>query len=39
MLDQNQVAVIRFARFEMGEGLQKRENDLAAEVAAMQKQC
>jgi len=39
MLDQNQVKVIRFVRFEMGEGLQKRENDFAAEVEAMQKKC
>jgi elongation factor Ts len=37
MLEQNQAEVVRFVRFEMGEGLQKRENDLAAEVAAMQK--
>ena len=37
MLDQNQAKVVRFARFEMGEGLQKRECDLAAEVAAMNK--
>ncbi len=37
MLDQKQVKVSRFIRFEMGEGLEKRENDLAAEVAAMQK--
>lgn len=37
MLDQTQVKVSRFARFEMGEGLQKKENDFAAEVEAMQK--
>lgn len=37
MLDQNQVKVSRFVRYEMGEGLQKRENDFAAEVEAMQK--
>lgn len=37
MLDQKQVKVVRFARFEMGEGLQKKENDFAAEVEAMQK--
>ncbi|MBU7008300.1 translation elongation factor Ts [Phosphitispora fastidiosa] len=37
MLEQKQVKVARFIRFEMGEGLEKRENDLAAEVAAMQK--
>ncbi len=37
MLNQKQVKVSRFIRFEMGEGLEKRENDLAAEVAAMQK--
>ena len=39
MLDQNKVSISRFVRFEMGEGLEKRENDLAAEVAAMQKNC
>lgn len=38
MLDQNQAEVVRFARFEMGEGLQKKEDDFAAEVASMQKQ-
>jgi elongation factor Ts len=32
------ISIRRFARFEVGEGLAKRENDLAAEVAAMQKQ-
>lgn len=37
MLDQKQIKVLRFARFEMGEGLQKKENDFAAEVEAMQK--
>ncbi len=37
MLDQKQVKVLRFVRYEMGEGLQKRETDLAAEVAALQK--
>lgn len=36
MLNQNQVNVVRFVRFEMGEGLQKRGDDFAAEVAAMQ---
>ncbi|MCU0663615.1 MAG: translation elongation factor Ts [Myxococcota bacterium] len=30
------IAIRRFARFEVGEGLAKRENNLAAEVAAMQ---
>lgn len=35
MLGQNQAQVTRFTRFELGEGLQKRENDLAAEVAAI----
>ncbi len=30
------ITIRRFARFEVGEGLAKRENDLAAEVAAMQ---
>ena len=39
MLLENQVTVSRFARFELGEGLQKRENDFAAEVEAMQKKC
>lgn len=29
------VSVVRFARFEVGEGMQKRVNDLAAEVAEM----
>ncbi len=32
------ITLRRFARFEVGEGLAKRENDLAAEVAEMQKQ-
>jgi len=32
------ITIRRFARFEVGEGLAKRENDLAAEVAEMQKQ-
>lgn len=31
------ISIRRFARFEVGEGLAKRENDLAAEVAAMAK--
>lgn len=31
------ITIRRFARFEVGEGLQKRENDLAAEVAEMTK--
>ncbi len=35
MLDQNQVKVSRFVRYEMGEGLQKRSDDLASEVSAM----
>lgn len=30
------ISVRRFARFEMGEGLQKREDDFAAEVARLQ---
>ncbi len=30
------ISLRRFVRFEVGEGLQKRENDLAAEVAEMQ---
>ena len=29
------ISVRRFARFEVGEGIEKKENDLAAEVAAM----
>ena len=29
--------VVRFARFERGEGIEKRKDDLAAEIAAMQK--
>lgn len=29
------ISVRRFARYELGEGLQKKENDLASEVAAM----
>ena len=29
--------VIRYARFERGEGIEKRKDDLAAEIAAMQK--
>ena len=33
------ISVRRFARFELGEGLQKRENDLASEVAAMTVKC
>jgi elongation factor Ts len=37
VLEQNGLKVTRFVRYEMGEGLQKRENDLAAEVAAMTK--
>ncbi|MBW2276863.1 MAG: translation elongation factor Ts [Deltaproteobacteria bacterium] len=31
------ITIRRFARFEVGEGLEKRVNDLAAEVAEMQK--
>ena len=31
------ISIRRFARFEVGEGLEKRANDLAAEVAEMQK--
>ena len=31
------VDVVRFARFERGEGIEKRKDDLAAEIAAMQK--
>lgn len=38
MLNKNNVQVTRFMRYEMGEGLQKREDDFAAEVASMQKQ-
>ena len=29
--------IVRFARFERGEGIEKRQDDLAAEIAAMQK--
>ena len=29
--------IIRFTRFERGEGIEKRKDDLAAEIAAMQK--
>ena len=29
--------VVRFARFERGEGIEKRKDDLAAEIAAMAK--
>lgn len=32
------ISIRRFVRFEMGEGLQKREDDFAAEVAKLQKQ-
>ncbi len=31
------VDVVRFARFERGEGIEKRKDDLAAEIAVMQK--
>jgi len=33
------ISVRRFTRFELGEGLQKKENDLASEVAAMTGKC
>ena len=29
--------VVRFVRFERGEGIEKRKDNLAAEIAAMQK--
>ena len=29
--------IVRFSRFERGEGIEKRKDDLAAEIAAMQK--
>ncbi len=29
--------IVRFARFERGEGIEKRKDDLAAEIAAMAK--
>ena len=29
--------VVKFSRFERGEGIEKRKDDLAAEIAAMQK--
>ena len=32
---QTQVSIRRFVRYEMGEGLEKRSDDLAAEVAKM----
>ena len=32
-----QLDIVRFARFERGEGIEKRKDDLAAEIAAMQK--
>ena len=31
------VEIVRFARFERGEGIEKRKDDLAAEIAAMAK--
>ena len=31
------IDVVRYARFERGEGIEKRKDDLAAEIAAMQK--
>lgn len=33
------ISVRRFARYELGEGLEKRQNDFAAEVAAATKNC
>ncbi len=33
------ISVRRFVRFELGEGLQKRQDDFAAEVAGMTKNC
>ncbi|MHB1126597.1 MAG: translation elongation factor Ts [Bacillota bacterium] len=33
------ISIRRFARFEMGEGLTKKESNLAAEVAAMKNNC
>ncbi|MHB8917317.1 MAG: translation elongation factor Ts [Desulfocucumaceae bacterium] len=33
------ISVRRFTRFELGEGLEKRQNDFAAEVAAATKNC
>ena len=38
MLDQNKVTVNRFVRFEKGEGLQKREENFAEEVAKQMNQ-
>ncbi len=29
--------IVKFARFERGESIEKRKDDLAAEIAAMQK--
>ncbi len=37
LLKENQNGVVRFARFEVGEGIEKVETDFAAEVAAMSK--
>ena len=33
------ISVRRFTRYELGEGLQKRDNDFASEVAAMTNKC
>ena len=37
LLAKENSTVIRFTRFEMGEGLEKKSNDFAAEVAAQMK--
>ena len=33
----SELDIVRFTRFERGEGIEKRKDDLAAEIAAMQK--
>ena len=38
LLDNNNAEVVRFARFEKGEGLQKREENFAEEVAKQMNQ-
>ena len=37
LLKQANAEVVRFVRYEMGEGLEKRQDDFAAEVAAQMK--
>ena len=38
LLDQNNAEIVRFVRFEKGEGLQKREENFAEEVAKQMNQ-